>query len=146
MGTWVVVTAITAPWRGVTLYENRWSCIPAVVLFCGGLVLYKLSCADFNLGQLGGLPEVLPDQSQQRLAITGIRGRIRHPIYLGHLLEMLAWSAGTGLVVCWALTGFAVATGMVMIRMEDAELEKRFGEEYVAYRNRVPAVLPNFFP
>jgi protein-S-isoprenylcysteine O-methyltransferase Ste14 len=30
--------------------------------------------------------------------------------------------------------------------MEEAELEKRFGEEYVAYRNRVPAVLPNFFP
>jgi protein-S-isoprenylcysteine O-methyltransferase Ste14 len=30
----------------------------------------------------------------------------------------------------------------VMIRMEDAELEKRFGEEYRHYRSTVPAVLP----
>jgi protein-S-isoprenylcysteine O-methyltransferase Ste14 len=59
---------------------------------------------------------------------------------------MLAWSVGTGLAVCWVLTAFAVATGFVMIRLEEAELEKRFGEEYVAYRNRVPAILPNFFP
>jgi protein-S-isoprenylcysteine O-methyltransferase Ste14 len=55
---------------------------------------------------------------------------------------MLAWSIGTGLLVCWLLTGFAIATGAVMIRMEDAELEKRFGAEYVAYRHRVHAVWP----
>jgi protein-S-isoprenylcysteine O-methyltransferase Ste14 len=55
---------------------------------------------------------------------------------------MLAWSLGTGLVVCWLLTALAVITGAVMIRMEDEELEKRFGEEYRAYRLRVPAVLP----
>ena len=40
------------------------------------------------------------------------------------------------------LTGLAVATGAVMIRMEDAELEKRFGAEFVAYRQRVHAVVP----
>src|SRR5438034_863499 len=70
------------------------------------------------------------------------RARVRHPVYLGHLCEMLAWSVGTGLVVCWLLTGFAMVTGAVMIQMEDAELEKRFGEAYAAYRERVPAVLP----
>jgi protein-S-isoprenylcysteine O-methyltransferase Ste14 len=55
---------------------------------------------------------------------------------------MLAWSIGTGLVVCWLLTAFAIATGAVMIRLEDAELEKRFGAVFVAYRQRVHAVLP----
>jgi protein-S-isoprenylcysteine O-methyltransferase Ste14 len=30
--------------------------------------------------------------------------------------------------------------------MEDAELEKRFGDEYRAYRSSVPAVLPRLFP
>ena len=146
MGMWILMAASTAPWRGFTLYENRWTWIPAAVLFCGGLVLYRLSRAGFSLSQLGGLPEVLANQSHQHLAITGIRARVRHPVYLGHLLEMLAWSVGTGLAACWALTAFAVATGVVMIRMEEAELEKRFGEEYVVYRNRVPAILPNFFP
>jgi len=40
------------------------------------------------------------------------------------------------------LTAFAVATGAVMIRMEDEELERRFGEEYLAYRKTVPTILP----
>jgi protein-S-isoprenylcysteine O-methyltransferase Ste14 len=67
---------------------------------------------------------------------------VRHPVYLGHLCEMLAWSLGTGLAVCWALTAFAIVTGAVMIRMEDKELEKRFGEQYGRYRSTVPAVVP----
>ncbi|PYQ41948.1 MAG: hypothetical protein DMG99_09925 [Acidobacteria bacterium] len=33
-------------------------------------------------------------------------------------------------------------TGAVMIRMEEAELEKRFGTEYSRYQRSVPAVLP----
>jgi protein-S-isoprenylcysteine O-methyltransferase Ste14 len=136
------VGAITAPWRGLPLYESRWAWIPAAALFCVGLVLYKLSHRDFSLGQLGGVPEVLPNHSHQRLVTTGIRARVRHPVYLGHLCEMLAWSVGTGLAICWALTAFAIMTGAIMIRMEDAELEKRFGEEYCQYRSRVPAVLP----
>ena len=75
---------------------------------------------------------------------TGIRAPVRHPVYLAHLCEMLAWSVGTGLVVYWLLTGFAMITGAVMIRMEEAELEQRFGEEYQRYRSSVPAILPRF--
>jgi protein-S-isoprenylcysteine O-methyltransferase Ste14 len=139
---WALAGTITAPWRGVLFYEHMWTWIPAAALFCAGLVLYKLSHSEFSLTQLGGLPEILPDYNQQRLVTSGIRARVRHPVYLGHLCEMLAWSLGTGLAICWVLTAFAIATGAVMIRMEDAELEKRFGEEYRQYRSRVPAVLP----
>ena len=73
-----------------------------------------------------------------------MRARVRHPVYLAHLCEMLAWSIGTGLLVCWLLTGFAIVTGAAMIRMEDAELEERFGEQFRDYRSRVPALLPRF--
>jgi protein-S-isoprenylcysteine O-methyltransferase Ste14 len=139
---WAVVAAITATWRGKILYRNNWTWIPALVLFCLGVILYKLAGSGFSLSQLGGLPEVLPNHDQQRLATTGIRARVRHPVYLGHLCEMLAWSVGTGLAVCWVLTVFAIVTGAVMIRMEDRELEKRFGENYREYRSTVPAVLP----
>jgi len=96
--------------------------------------------AGFSLKQLGGVPEL--HGGQQHLITTGIRKRSRHPVYLGHLLEMLAWSIGTGLIVCLALTAFAMLTGAVMIRAEDAELEQRFGVEYARYREAVPAVLP----
>jgi protein-S-isoprenylcysteine O-methyltransferase Ste14 len=141
---WALVAAITAPWRGLLLYEARSTWMPAGALFCVGLLLYKLSHSKFTLAQLGGLPEILPGQNQQRLVTTGIRARVRHPVYLGHLCEMLAWSVGTGLAVCWALTGLAIVMGAVMIRMEDAELEKRFGDEYRNYRWRVASIFPRF--
>jgi protein-S-isoprenylcysteine O-methyltransferase Ste14 len=142
IGMWALVAAITAPWRGVLLYENGWTWIPAGTLFCAGLILYKLSHREFSLIQLGGLPEILHHHSRQHLVTTGIRARVRHPVYLGHLCEMLAWSLGTGLAVCWALTALAITTGAFMIRMEDEELENRFSEEFRQYRATVPAVLP----
>ena len=138
---WVVVATITVPWRTVTLYENKWMWIPAAVLFCIGIILYRLSHAHFTLAQLGGLPEITRGH-RQRLITNGIRSRVRHPVYLAHFCEMLAWSIGTGLAVCWLLTAFAITTGAIMIKMEDNELEKRFGEKYARYRETVPAVLP----
>jgi protein-S-isoprenylcysteine O-methyltransferase Ste14 len=140
---WVGAGTLTAPWRGVVIYERWWIWIPASILIGVGVLLYKLSGSGFSPKQLYGLPEIVAGNQEQRLVTTGIRARVRHPVYLGHLCEMLAWSVGTGLVVCWVLTGFAMVTGAVMIRMEDAELGRRFGEEYAAYRERVPAVLPS---
>jgi protein-S-isoprenylcysteine O-methyltransferase Ste14 len=139
---WLLMAAITAYWRDLTVYHRWWCWLPAAPLFCAGLLLYQLSHSKFTLTQLGGLPEILPDHSLQRLVTTGIRARMRHPVYLGHLCEMLAWSIGTGLAVCWILTAFAILTGAVMIKMEDKELENRFGEEYRQYRSTVPAILP----
>jgi protein-S-isoprenylcysteine O-methyltransferase Ste14 len=140
---WVIMAAISAPWRGLQLYRYSWTWLPAIALFASGLLLYKLAGHNFSLAQLGGLPEVLHGREPQTLSVTGIRGHIRHPVYLGHLCEMIAWSLGSGLAVCWALTAFAIITGAIMIRMEDKELELRFGEPYRQYRASVPALFPN---
>jgi protein-S-isoprenylcysteine O-methyltransferase Ste14 len=139
---WIVVGAITTPWRGATLYTTVWTSAPAVLLFAAGLWIYRRSGAGFSAAQLGGLPELIPRHRDQRLVTSGIRARVRHPIYLGHLCEMLAWSLGTGLVVCYGLTAFALITGAIMIRLEDRELDQRFGEEHREYRRKVPSVLP----
>ncbi len=139
---WIGVAALTGPWRHVALYSAPWTWIPSAILFAVGFLLYFRAGAHFSLAQLGGLPEVRSGHKDDRLITTGIRARVRHPVYLGHLCEMLAWSIGTGLLVCWVLAAFAVATGSVMIRMEDAELQRRFGEEFGEYRKNVPPVLP----
>jgi protein-S-isoprenylcysteine O-methyltransferase Ste14 len=142
---WVVVALVTWPWRGILLYRADWAWLAAALLFVCGLLVYSRSGKNFSAQQLGGLPEVLGGNREQRLVTNGIRSRVRHPMYLAHLCEMMAWSVGTALAVCWGLTAFAVVTGAVMIRMEDAELEKRFGDSYRAYRRSVPAVLPRAF-
>ena len=138
----MTVAAVTAPWRDRVLYSTAWSAVPAILLASLGLWLYAEGGKTFNAGQLGGLPEVISGHGDERLMTGGIRARIRHPIYLGHLSEMLAWSVGTGLGVCYGLTAFAVITGWVMISMEDRELAGRFGAEYLAYKQRVPALWP----
>jgi protein-S-isoprenylcysteine O-methyltransferase Ste14 len=144
---WVGAGALTGPWRQVRLYSTAWTWIPAGLLFGAGIWIYLQAGMHFSWAQLAGVYEIRPPQLQaehgeRRLVTTGIRARVRHPVYLGHLCEMLAWSVGTGLVVCWLLTAFAMITGAAMIRMEDAELEKRFGEQYRRYRSAVPALFP----
>jgi len=139
---WIIVAAATAGGRHVALYSTRWAWILALLLFTTGFWLYSQSRKNFSARQLGGLPELVPGHHEQRLVTTGIRAHVRHPVYLGHLAEMLAWSIGTGLAVCYALTAFAVISGAIMIRMEERELEQRFGAAYAAYRERVPAIFP----
>jgi len=112
------------------------------LLVSTGFSVYALALRGFSSKQLGGLPEVLPSHKEQRLVTTGIRARVRHPVYLGHLCEMLGWSIGTGLVVCYGLMAFAAVTGAIMIKLEDRELERRFGDEYVAYRGKVASIVP----
>lgn len=142
MGMWAAMALVTASWRNVALYRAGWTWGLAVLFFTMGLFVYWRSGKKFSAKQLGGLPEVQGRNREQRLVTDGIRARVRHPVYLAHLCEMLAWSLGTGLAVCWGLTAFAAATGALMIRMEDTELEQRFGDSYRAYRNSVPAVIP----
>lgn len=142
---WIALAAATAPWRDWLLYRAAWTRLPGAILFVAGLWIYWRAGAGFSAAQLGGLPEVIPGHQEQRLATSGIRARVRHPVYLGHLCEMLAWSLGSGLAVCYGLTVFAVVTGAIMIRLEDRELEQRFGEAYREYWRRVPAVLPGIF-
>src|ERR1700756_4850146 len=141
---WIGVAVITAPWRNLAFYFSLFAWIPAVLLFAAGISLYSHAGAHFSWTQLGGLPEVRYGHHDDHLVTTGIRSRVRHPVYLGHLCEMLAWSLGTGLVICYALTLFAIVTGAVMIRQEDAELERRFGYSFRDYRSSVPALFPKF--
>ncbi len=139
---WIAVAAITWPWHHVALYAEPLAWIPAVLLFALGLFLYGRGRQRFSTDQVLGRAELEPERHEQRLVITGIRGRLRHPYYLAHFCELLAWSLGTGLVVLYAMLVFAVITGLVMVRAEERELERRFGEEYRAYKRRVPAFVP----
>jgi protein-S-isoprenylcysteine O-methyltransferase Ste14 len=142
LAMWIIVALGTIRWRHVALYSTRWSWIPAILLFTTGFWLYSQSRKNFSAKQLGGLPELISGHHEQRLVTTGIRAHVRHPVYLAHLCEMLAWSVGTGLAVCYGLTALTLTTSAIMIRLEDAELQKRFGAEYANYKERVPGIWP----
>ena len=115
---WIGLGFLTAPSRHLTLYAAPWmlSWLPAMVLFASGIHLYRLSGRGFSLAQLGGLPELTAGVSDdhedaQRLVVSGIRQRVRHPIYLAHLCELIGWALATRLLVVYLLLAFAIATG-----------------------------------
>lgn len=137
---WAVTGAVTWRWRLVALYHTRWTWLAAVALIAAGIFIYSRAHRDFSTDQMLGRSELEPGKHEQRLKTSGIRARVRHPYYLGHFCELLGWTLGTGLVVLYILLAFAVVTGALMIRMEDAELEQRFGEEFREYKRKVPAL------
>jgi protein-S-isoprenylcysteine O-methyltransferase Ste14 len=139
-----IVIAFLAMWpfRAAHFYTNWFDWAPAAIFFLVGFSIYRAAFRRFDRAQVSGLAELEPHRHRQQLVTSGIRARVRHPIYLGHLCEIVGWCIGTGLVALYALAAFAVITGAVMIRMEDRELEARFGEAYRSYRRRVPAVIP----
>ena len=142
LGLWLLLGAITWPWHRVVLYDIPWLWIPAVTLILAGFFVYSRARQDFSTDQVLGRSELEPERHEQRLNTSGIRARVRHPYYLGHLCELLGWSLGTGLAVLWCLVPFAIVTGAFMIRAEERELVARFGEQYREYQRRVPAILP----
>lgn len=143
-GTWLFIILatllLTAPWREERLYTTPWAWLGGAIFFVAGAAMYT-RIGHFGVNNLIGRTELEP-QLQQRLVTTGMHARVRHPIYLAHLLMLTAWTVGSGLLVAFALWVVAIVSGFFMIRAEDTELERRFGDEYRDYQHRVPALFP----
>jgi len=112
----------------------------AVLLLMGGAIgLFAASSRE--LGRNWSL--VARMRSDHELVRTGPYARVRHPIYLGLLLFLLAMAVGLGhwpqLLI--ALPLFVVGTA-IRTRVEDGLLEQQFGDAFRQYRNSTPALLP----
>jgi protein-S-isoprenylcysteine O-methyltransferase Ste14 len=137
-----MVWSISSPWRYVLFYRASWSWLLALPFWVAAAYLLGAGSRGLRFWRIIGRPELHPEQPENQLVASGIHGRVRHPIYLGHLCTMLGWSLGTGSLACWSLTAFAVAAGALMIPLEERELEHRFGNAYREYKQRVPMIVP----
>ena len=73
---------------------------------------------------------------------TGPYGLVRHPIYTGLLLAILATMAAKGTL--WGIAGAVLLTiGIVMkARLEESFLRGELGSAYDDYAKRVPMLMP----
>jgi protein-S-isoprenylcysteine O-methyltransferase Ste14 len=143
---WALVIAAallaTYPLFPQRLYQPWIGLIPGAILTGLAIMIYRGISKDFRREQVIGQAELEPGKHEQKLISSGLHGRIRHPFYLGHLLMLLAFTVGSGLIVLYALTGIAIVSGALMMRLEERELEQRFGDVYREYQKSVPALLP----
>ena len=144
-GMMAVVYLMTWPWRTAVLYNAPVAWLAAVFLFAAAIYIYHRSRLHFSRIQVMGRSQLALGQ-ERRLVTGGIRQKIRHPIYLAHLCMLLAWTVGSGEVVLYGLTVFALLTSWPMVRQEEVDLERHFGDEYRNYKRAVPAAfVPGIF-
>ncbi|MGV8893194.1 MAG: methyltransferase family protein [Burkholderiaceae bacterium] len=92
-----------------------------------------------------GWRELYRARQQNRLETGGLYSLVRHPQYTGLFIALF----GEG-VVHWptlfsaALFPVIVLVYVLLARREEKQVLEQFGEEYRAYRRRVPMFIPRF--
>jgi len=114
------------------------------VLLAGFLLSVASIWQLYSLGS--GMPwgDVAEDSQSSRLVTGGLYRYTRNPMLLGYGLFMM----GVGLIYGSFTTAFILPTLLVAAvslwikRKEEPELVKRFGQEYIIYRDETPFIIP----
>ena len=112
-----------------------------VILFAAGGALRIWPV--FVLGRrFSGLVAIQPGHE---LVTTGIYGVIRHPSYLGLLVNSLGWALAFRSGVGVLLTALIVPILVARMNAEETLLRSQFGAEYDAYRSRTSRLIPGIY-
>jgi protein-S-isoprenylcysteine O-methyltransferase Ste14 len=115
-------------WLGVALFAAG-----------GALRLWPV----FVLGhRFSGLVAIQPGHE---LVTSGIYGLIRHPSYLGLMINALAWALAFRSMLGVLLTALLIPPLIARIRSEENLLRAQFGADYDAYRARTSRLLPGLY-
>ena len=112
-----------------------------VVLFAAGGALRLWPVVVLG-NRFSGLVAIQPGHT---LVTSGVYGVIRHPSYLGLLVNSLGWAlafrSGVGLLI----TALIIPVILTRIRAEERLLLAQFGGEYDAYRARTSRLIPGLY-
>lgn len=112
-----------------------------VALFVIGAVMRMWPV--FVLGRrFSGLVAIQPGHT---LVTSGIYNRIRHPSYLGLLVNSVGWSLGFRSGVGLVLTALMIPPLLARMNSEERMLLSQFGAEYEAYRSRTSRLIPGIY-
>lgn len=86
------------------------------------------------------------EQVAEALNSTGIYSMVRHPLYLGNITTYIGWAVFTG--INWLVPVFLilfVAYYRLIIYAEEQFLTRKFGQNYLDWKNQTPLLLPAFW-
>ncbi len=112
-----------------------------------GLVLFLLGAVLLFSGTyylvLRGDGTPIPFDPPKRMVVAGPYAYVRHPMTLGLVMIVFAeafWFYSASLLVYAVL--LTLLMNLYLIYIEEPKLERRFGDDYRAYRTAVPRWLP----
>jgi protein-S-isoprenylcysteine O-methyltransferase Ste14 len=136
------IGGVWLPWRILTDHGQaaRPAAWEAVVVIAAGAVLYVWCVTNF--AAVGDGTPGLWD-APKRVVAAGPYRWVRNPIYLAALVIVLgeAWLFMSSRLVIYA-AAMAVFFHLFVTGYEERVLGRRFGAEYLEYRNAVPRWLP----
>jgi protein-S-isoprenylcysteine O-methyltransferase Ste14 len=116
-----------------------------IIFFVPGVLLARL--ANVYLKKAGkGTLYPSPETETRKLVTSGPYAHVRNPMVLGSFLMLVSISLFCGSFIALVL-GPALWLAIYSLtrrRGEEQALEKRFGEEYRAYKDGVPPLLPRW--
>lgn len=118
-----------------------WVLAAAGAVLAAGAALYAWCVWDF--GRFGrGTPA--PIDAPKKLVVRGLYRYLRNPMYVSVLLGILGWALlfRTASLVLYALA-VSACFQLFVVGYEEPHLARVFGDEYRAYRARVPRWLPS---
>ncbi|MEM7289851.1 MAG: isoprenylcysteine carboxylmethyltransferase family protein, partial [Pseudomonadota bacterium] len=167
---WLVIHSLSDLWRMANprhAYLAAGACIAAVIflsnnfqsellgknlgfnwmLFAVGCVIYFASWILWkpvkrylNFKTFAGLPEVTDTKIE--LITDGPFSMVRHPRYLMVTIGVVGWCIMANYAGVYVV-GFASIIGLVaIVNLEERDLVKRFGDEYLQYQKAVPQLFP----
>lgn len=130
----LLLLAVVRGWRpvpGVVYHITGWPAALNAVVQVAGVWLIARAVAKIDALELAG---IRPGQDEV-LQVTGPYAWVRHPLYLGWMLALFATATMTGDRLTFAVLTSAYL--IVAVPFEEHSLERTFGGQYTAYRNRV---------
>ena len=116
----------------------------AALLLCLGLVLMV---ATIRLFVTVGKGTLAPWNPPQRLVVRGVYRHVRNPMISGVLFVLLGEAVLAASLPLLGLFALAVIVNVVYIPLsEEPGLAKRFGDDYLTYKQNVPRWIPRLRP
>lgn len=128
---------------GVRADTPLWPVAPAIGWLLAGLVIggfLFMWWARIHIGQLWS--SSVTRKEHHRVVDTGPYAIVRHPIYTGLLLAIIATVLLRGTIVTLAGSALVALGIYIKARVEEEFLRQQLGESYDAYTRRVPMLVP----
>jgi protein-S-isoprenylcysteine O-methyltransferase Ste14 len=118
-----------------------------VALAGGSTLVWVLVMIVSNAAMFGGL--IIMGKAWKQihranggLVISGLYGRVRHPQYFALFLITVGMLIQWPTIITAAMWPILMFMYYRLARREEKEMESRFGDEYVTYRQQIPMLLP----
>ena len=117
LGCFLFIFSLSLRWWGMTTLKDQWA--------------------------IHAIAESRLSTQRKKLITTGPYGYVRHPIYLGVILELLAIPiiSHSFLTLIFVLS-VNIPLQILRSKLEERKMVNEFGYDYIKYRNLTPALIP----